>query len=65
MLQQIRQTVLTRVGSRAQSLSNSQLDEAPEPEDLTTTEVSLRNITFKLTLSGDNFVSSAGDNCNL
>ncbi|XP_046678281.1 histone deacetylase 4 isoform X4 [Homalodisca vitripennis] len=33
--QQIRQTVLTRAGSRAQSLSGSQLDEAPEAEDLT------------------------------
>ncbi|XP_054286298.1 histone deacetylase 4-like isoform X3 [Macrosteles quadrilineatus] len=33
--QQIRQTVLTRAGSRAQSLSGSQLDEAPEGEDLT------------------------------
>uniref|UniRef100_A0A1B6D1S1 histone deacetylase n=1 Tax=Clastoptera arizonana TaxID=38151 RepID=A0A1B6D1S1_9HEMI len=33
--QQIRQTVLTRVGSRAQSLSGSQLEETPEAEDLT------------------------------
>lgn len=39
--QQIRQTVLTRVGSRAQSLSNSQLDEAPEAEDLTTEVIDL------------------------